>query len=225
MLRPLYLVVAVCTALLLFLVPAPSRADSVTGDTTLTLDSSTMTSLSGMGLSFSALGKASFDASTMTLVLPITSGTIGATGDTFNHDGSGFSLSSGSADITFRNLVVNTATDTITGNVHFGSTQINGVTLFDIASGGVLTLDAQAAGDISTAFGVANMTGTQIGTAAISIPFTSGSGSSSGSSGPSGSGDPTSTPEPSALGLLVASVLAVGAISLFRSSSRQLRVA
>jgi hypothetical protein len=162
----------------------------------------------------------------MTLVLPITSGTIGATGDIFNHDGSGFSLGNGSANITFRNLVVNTGTDTITGNVHFGSTQINGVTLFDIASGGILTVDAQAAGDISTAFGVANLTGTQIGTAAISIPFTSGSGGTGGTgSGTSGSGgDPTSTPEPSALGLLAASVLAVGAIGIFRSSSRQLRV-
>jgi hypothetical protein len=168
------------------------------------------------------------------LFLPITSGTIGASGDVFNMDGNGFALASGSADITFRNLVINTATDTITGNVHFGSSQTNGVTIFDIGSGGSLTLDAQAAAQITAAFGTSNLTGTNVGTATVLIPLLGGIGGStgsdsSGSTGPTGGttgSDPsTSTPEPSALGLLAAAVLAIGAFSFLRATRHQLRVA
>jgi hypothetical protein len=223
--KPLYFVVALCTAILLFVVPAPSRADSVSGEISVVFSSSIASSLNGLGLSISPLGKASFDDTTLTLLVPISSGTLGASGDIFNFDGSGFSVSNGSVDVTFRNLVVNTATSTLSGNMHFGSTQINQVTIFDTRNGGVLTLDAKAAADLSIALGLASLAGSNVGTGSISVPFTSGSsgGSSGSATGVPGSGGVSPTPEPSARGLLVAPVLAFGALALFRRTRSQLR--
>ena len=215
--KSLYIALMLCAALLLFMTPASTRADSVPGDTTVVLNASTATTLTGLGLSVNSLGQASFDASTRTFTFPITSGTISGTGDIFNHDGSGFSLTAGSNSITFRNFVINTTTDTLSGNVHFGNTQMNGVTLFDIGNGGVLSLDAQAAASLSSALGVSNLAGTTFGTATIDIPFTGGGGSVGSGGTPTGT---TPTPEPSVLGLLGASVLAIGSLTLFRSRNR-----
>jgi hypothetical protein len=223
--KPLYFVVALCTAMLLFVAPAPSRADAVSGEIPVGFSSSIASSLNGLGLSISPLGKASFDDTTLTLLLPISSGTLGASGDIFNFAGSGFSVSNGSLDVTFRNLVFNTATSTLSGNMHFGNTQINQVTIFDIRNGGVLTLDAKAAADLSTALGMANLAGTNVGTASISSPFTPGSsgGSSGSATGVPGSGGVSPSPEPSARSLLVASVLAFGALALCRRTRSRLR--
>ncbi len=207
--KSLYVALVLCAALLLFLTPASTRADSVAFDTTVVLSRSTVTTLTGMGLSLSPLGQANFDATTGTLLFPITSGTIGGTGDIFKSDGSGFSLTGGSTTVTFRNLVINTSTDTLSGNIHFGNTQMNGVTLFDIGNGGALSLDAQFAATLSTALGVPNLAGTTFGTASITVPL-----SSSGSTG--GSGGTTPTPEPSVLGLLAISVLAIGVLAFLR---------
>jgi len=214
--KSLYIALMLCAALLLFLTPASTRADSVPGETTMVLNASTVTTLTGLGLSVSSLGQASFDATTRTFTFQITSGTISGTGDIFNHDGSGFSLTAGSNSITFRNFVINTSTDTLSGNVHFGNTQMNGVALFDIGNGGVLSLDAQAAASLFAAFGVSNLAGTTFGTAAINIPFTSGGTDGSGGT-PTGT---TPTPEPSVLGLLAASVLVIGGLAQFRSRNR-----
>jgi hypothetical protein len=211
--KSLYVALVLCAALLLFLTPASTRADSVPGDTTVVLNASTVTTLTGMGLSLSPLGQATFDATTGTLVFPITSGTIGGTGDIFKSDGSGFSLTEGSTTVTFRNLVINTSTDTLSGNVHFGNTQMNGVTLFDIGNGGALSLDAQFAATLSTALGVPNLAGTTFGSATIDVPLTSG-----GSTG--GSGGTTPTPEPSVLGLLAGSTLVIGGLAFLRSRNR-----
>jgi hypothetical protein len=210
--KSLYLALTLCAPLLAFLTPVSTRADSVSGDTTVALNSSRVTTLAGLDVSLSPLGQASFDATTRTLTFPITSGSIGGAGDIFHHDGSGFSLTEGSTTITFRNLVINTSTDTLSGNVHFGNTQINGVTLFDIGTGWLLSLDAQAAADLSTAFGVSNLTGTKFGIATINVPLTSG--------GSGGFGGTTPTPEPSVLSLLAGSILAIGGFAFLRSRKR-----
>ena len=208
--KSLYVAVMLCAALLLFLTPASTRADSVPRDTTVALSTSTVTTLTGMGLSLSPLGQATFDATTGTLTFPITSGTLNGTGDIFKSDGSGFSLTGSSTTVTFRNLVINTSTDTLSGNVHFGNTQVNGVTLFDIGNGGALSLDAQFAATLSTALGVPNLAGTTFGTATIAVPLSSGSGS----------GGTTPTPEPSVLGLLAGSALVIGGLTFLRSRNR-----
>jgi len=210
--KSLYVAVMLCAALLLFLTPASTRADSVSGDATVALDASTVTTLTGMGLSISPLGKASFDAASGTLTLPITSGTIGGGGDMFHFDGSGFSLTGSSTTITFRNLVINTSSDTLSGNVHFGNTQMNGVTLFDIGNGGALSLDAQFAATLSTALGVPNLAGTTFGTATIDVPLSSGT--------PGGTGGTTPTPEPSVFGLLAVSAAAILGLGFLRSRGR-----
>ncbi|HEY6129023.1 MAG TPA: hypothetical protein VIW23_12655 [Candidatus Acidoferrum sp.] len=205
--KSFYVPLMLCAALLLLFTPASTRADSISGDTTVVLDSSAVTSLTGLGLSLSALGQATFDATTMTLTFPITNGTIGSGGDMFNSDGSGFSITGASTNVTFRNLVINTSAGTVSGNVHFGNTQMNGVTLFDIGAGGVLTINAQGAATLSSAFGVPDLTGTTFGTATIDVPLGSGSGS----------GDTTATPEPSVRSLLAASLLAIVGLAFFRS--------
>jgi len=213
--KPLYLAVAVCAALLLFVTPASTRADSMGGDTSVALNSATVSAWGGLGITLSPLGSATFDATTMTLTFPISHGTISSSGDVLFHDGSGFSLTENSTTVTFRNLVIDTAAGTISGNVHFGNTQLNGVTLFNIGTDGTLTLNAQAAANLGTAFGLSNLAGTNFGTAAISLPLDSGSGSVGGAGGS------TSTPEPSSLALLAGAILAVGALTTFRSFSRR----
>ena len=214
--KPLYLAVAVCAAsLLLFVTPAPTRADSIGGDTSVALNSTTVTAWGNLGITLSPLGSATFNATTMTLTFPITHGTISSSGDVLFHDGSGFSLTENSATVTFRNLVIDTAAGTLSGNVHFGNTQLNGVTLFNIGTDGVLTLNAQAATQLGTAFGLSNLAGTNIGNAAISLPLDS-PGGSVGSNGGA-----TSTPEPSTFALLIGVVLAAGALATFRSFSRR----
>ena len=208
--KSFYFVVVVSIATLLCLVPAPSLADSVSGETSVAFSASTAASLSGMGLNLSPLGKATFDAATMTLVLPISSGTLNASGDVFKYDGSGFSISNGSGDVTFRNLTINTADRTVSGNMHFGSTQINQIAIFDIGNGGTLTLDAKAAAELSAALGIGNLAGTNVGTASVSIPLPGGS------AGSSGSGSLSPTPEPTSLALVVSSLLAAAVLALFR---------
>jgi hypothetical protein len=211
--KSFYVALVLCAALLLFLTPASTRADSVPGfDATVVLNSSTVTTLTGMGLSVSPIGQASFDATTGTLTFPITSGTIGGSGDVFKSDGSGFSLTGSSTAITFRNLVINTSADTLSGNIHFGNTQMNGVTLFDIGNGGTLSLDSQFAATLSTALGVPNLAGTTFGTAGINIQFGSGT--------PGGSTGTTPTPEPSVLGLLAGSALIIGGLAFLRSRNQ-----
>src|SRR5262249_17963684 len=133
---------------------------------------------------------------------------------------------------------------TLSGNVHFGNTQANGVTLFDITSGGVLTLDTQAAADLSAAFGIANLTGTNIGTASVllSIPLggsgntgnnqrsdgdqgnTSGDSGTPAGSGSTPAGPTTSTPEPSTFALLGVAAAGIGLLSLLRVSKRQMNL-
>jgi hypothetical protein len=211
--KSLYVAVMLCAALLLFLTPASTRADSVPGDTNMALSTSTVTTLTGMGLSLSPLGQATFDATTGTLTFPITNGTLSGTGGIFRSAGSGFSLTGSSATVTFRNLVINSSADTVSGNVHFGNTQMNGVTLFDIGNGGALSLDAQFAATLSTALGVPNLAGTTFGTATIDVQLNSGST-------PGGSGGTTPTPEPSVLGLLAGSALAIGGLGFLRSRGR-----
>ena len=212
--KPLYLAVAVCAALLWFVTPAPTRADSMGGDTSVALNSATVSAWGGLGITLSPLGSATFDATTMTLTFPISHGTISSSGDVLFHDGSGFSLTENSTTVTFRNLVIDTAAGTLSGNVHFGNTQLNGVTLFNIGTDGVLTLNAQAAANLGTAFGLSNLTGTNIGTATISLPLDSPGGSVGGSGGA------TATPEPSAFALLAGALIAIGALAIFRSFSR-----
>lgn len=109
--------------------------------------------------------------------------------------------------------------------MHFGNTQINQITIFDIKNGGVLTLDAKAAAELSTALGMANLRGTNVDTAFISIPFTSvaSRGSSGSTTGVPPSGGVSSTPKHSAPGLLVAAVLALGSLAVFRRTRSQPR--
>ena len=67
------------------------------------------------------------------------------------------------------NYVINLNTAILTSEVSVnGGTPILNVPLFDIGAGDVLTVDKAIAGDLSTIFGVPNLTGAIIGTATVS---------------------------------------------------------
>lgn len=87
------------------------------------------------------------------------------------------------------NYVINLNTAMLTSEVSVnGGTPMMNVPLFDIGAGDVLTVDKALAGDLSTIFGLPNLTGATVGTATVS---------------PS-----TATPEPASFALASAGLLA-----------------
>jgi hypothetical protein len=173
------------TAAALLCMSQASRAAAVTGgSTSVALDSATVTTLTGLGFSIAPIAPATLSG--MTAMFPITGGD---TTTMIDHSG-GLSFTKMGTTADIENFVINLSgmqANTITGELVAGSTMVNGVTLFDIGSGLSLTLDAQLAGDLANAFGIANLTGAAIGTASV---------------------NPTSSsPEPSTFGFLLLAAL------------------
>jgi hypothetical protein len=196
--RTFFTAVIGCLALVLFLFTGSTKADTITGgDTSVALNSGTVTALTGLGLTLAPLGSASFDASTLTITFPITGGTIGSSGDIFNHNGSGLSISNGTTTVDLENFVVNTSTLLLSGKVVIGSTTIPSVNLFDIGAGDVLTLDPTAGAALASALNIPNLSGATIGVATVSPQV--------------------ATPEPSTVGLLAVGLLGLCAAGLFGS--------
>jgi hypothetical protein len=188
--KTISIAVLACVVLVVFLTPGSALADTITGgDTSVALNSTTVSALTGLGLALTPLGSASFDASTLTITFPITGGTIGTSGAIIDHNGSGFALSNGTTTVDLENFVINTSTLLLSGKVVIGSATIPSVNLFDIGAGDALTLDASAGSALASAFGIPNLTGAPIGTATVSPQV--------------------STPEPSTMGLLFVGLIAL----------------
>jgi len=197
--RTLCIAAVGCLALMVLLLPATTRADSITGgDTSVALNPSTVTALTGLGLTLSPLGAATLNAPTLTITFPITGGTIGASGAIIQHDGSGFALSNGTTTVDLENFVIDTSTLLLSGKVVAGTTVIPSLNLFDIGAGDALTLDSAAGGALAGVFGIPNLTGAPIGTATVSPQV--------------------ATPEPSAFGLTLAGLAAAALLTLRRRS-------
>ncbi len=177
---------------------AYSHAEAISGgNTTVALDSGTVTALTGLGFTIAPVSPATLAGTAATF--PITGGD---TTTEIDHSG-GLALSMGGTTADITSFVIHLdgpQVNTITGFLSSGPIGIGGVTFFDIGSGLNLTLDAELAGQISSAFSVPNLTGAAIGTATVDPVLVA------------------ATPEPASLALLGLGLLGF-AIALRRRSS------
>ena len=181
----------------------PAHASIVTlggGSTTVNLDAGVVGTLVGAGLSLSPLRTASLAGTTA--VFPITGGTIDTDLNTAEilHDGSGLRFQSGGSILDLENfridasIVPGSESGVLTGDVS-GGVSAAGIPLFNIGPGLSLSLTSTAAGALAGVFGLPDLTGTVIGSAAV---------------------DPAAVPEPSTFLLLSSAGLAVAAIRRLR---------
>jgi hypothetical protein len=165
------------------------------GTTTVSLDPGLVSLLSGAGINLSPLGSATI-AGTDAL-FPITGGTLDTLSNQaiVEHDGSGLRFSN-STTLDLINFLINanvtpgSETGLLTGDA-MGAVVASGVPLFNVGPGLQLTLRSEAAGALTAAFGVPDLTGAVVGTATVS---------------------PTVVPEPSSLVLLASGGLALAAL-------------
>ncbi len=163
-------------------VPALAAPLPITGGTTSVKLTSAPT-LSGAGLTVGILGTAQFSPGSDGIPLvyfPVTGGSIdtGSFAGSIEHAGSGLRLSTASASVSLTNFVIDTAGLSLSGDVAFGGTSLADVPLFTIGLSGspflpfTLTLTSQAAGALTSIFGIPNLTGASIGLAGT-VPITS----------------------------------------------------
>lgn len=165
------------------------------GTTTVEFVPAVVQTLTDAGLALSPLGTASLSGTTA--MFPITGGMIDTDTEMAEifHSGSGLRFDDGMMMLDLMNFVINATvtpgseSGVLTGDV-MGAADLSDVPLFDIGPGLQLTLRSEAAGALSNIFGLPDLTGTTIGTAAAS---------------------PEPVPEPSTFGLLAAGALAFAA--------------
>jgi len=171
------------------------------GTTTVDLVPGVVQTLTDAGLTVSPLGTATLAGVTATF--PITGGMIDTDTEMAEifHNGSGLRFASGTEMLDLLNFVI-TASVTpgsesglLTGEV-LGTP---GVPLFDIGPGLQLSLRSEAAGALTNVFGLPDLTGTVIGTAAAA---------------------PEPVPEPSTFALLAVGGLAVAGFRRMKSAAR-----
>ena len=184
------MVCACLTGAALLLPAAAMRADSlIGGNTTVTLNSGTLTTLSGL---FTVGVVPPATISGLNVSFPI----VADTATTISHSGglsfTGTTTPKGVGTTTdIENFVINLSNDTISGTVVVnGGMPMTGVTFFDFNSSLALTLDPALAGALTSLYGVPSLSGAPIGTAAI---------------------NPAPTPEPSSLSLLAMGAGGIGA--------------
>lgn len=101
-----------------------------------------------------------------TATFPITGGD--TTTGIIDHSG-GLSFTNESNSATIENFVINLNTLSLSGEVIAnGGTPTMNVNLFDIGSGDTLTINSALASDLSSVFGVPNLTGATVGVATVS---------------------------------------------------------
>lgn len=163
------------------------------GDTSVALNTSTLSALTGLGFTIAPVAPATVSSGVATF--PITGGD---TTSVIDHSG-GLSLTKGATTADIENFVINLSTDTLTGDLVAGGSTTPNFTFFDIGSGASLTLDASLAGALSSVYGITNLTGAPIGTATIS---------------------PVLTPEPTTISLAAFGLLAAASIGRKRRKNQ-----
>lgn len=150
---------------------AEARADVITGGlTTVNLNLTTVGALTSAGIAVSPLGTATLVGATATF--PVTGGTVDGGVAIIEHNGSGLRFASSSSSLNLENFLINTGTGVLSGRVTLGSTVLQNVPLFLIGPNLSLTLSSQAAGALTTAFGLPNLTGAPVGVASVQLSTT-----------------------------------------------------
>jgi len=140
----------------------------VGGNTTVNLNSTTVSALVGLGFSIAPIAPATANlgATPPNAVFPITGGD---NTTNINHSG-GLAFTKGGVTADIQNFVINLAgpnAGKLTGDLVAGGSTTNNVSFFDIGTGNALTLDATLAAGLSSLYGVPNLTGASIGTATV----------------------------------------------------------
>ena len=132
--------------------------------------------LIGAGLTPAPLGTATVNTGVVPpdIMFPITGGIFDdATSiSLIEHNGSGFSLTSGSTVLNLENFLIDTGAMLLSGDASFDSTNVPDLPIFDIVWTGFsvdLRLTSQAAGAIDTIFGAGDLTGFKIGEASLNV--------------------------------------------------------
>ncbi len=143
----------------------------VAGQTDVKLTSAA--TLQSLGIDVSPLGSASVVESpkgTPTAEFPITGGTEQRTGDVILHQGSGLELSSnnGAETVDLQNFIVDTIHNVVDADVTINGKTVGDIGVFNLGSGGRLTLTSAAAGALDSTFGLGSTltSSTVVGTAA-----------------------------------------------------------
>jgi len=129
------------------------------GDTSVALNSGTVSALVGLGFSIAPVGPATLTG--LTAVFPITGGD---TTTSITHSG-GLAFTKGGVTTDITNFTINLLNGTLFGDVNGGSTP---TTFFDLGAGGVLTLDTTLAAALTSIYSIPNLTGATIGVATVS---------------------------------------------------------
>ena len=149
------------------------------GNTSVALNSGTVTALVNLGFTIGPVTPATLSG--LTATFPITGGD--TTTDITHSGGLAFTKGGVTTDIT--NFTINLLNGTLFGDVNGGTTP---TTFFDLGAGGVLTLDPTLAGALVSIYGIPNLSGATIGVATVNANV---------------------APEPSSIGLTLLGALAV----------------
>jgi hypothetical protein len=186
-----------CVSLTLLCAPLIHSATITGGTTAVTLASTFVSTLAQAGITPSAVPPGTLAGTTATF--PITGGD--TTAGIIDHSG-GLSFTQGSNSATIENFVINLNSMLLTGElIANGGTPMMGVNFFNIGAGNTLTINSILANDLSTVFGVPNLTGVSVGVATVS-PVTS------------------AVPEPADFGLLICGISALIGISISQAIIR-----
>ncbi len=136
------------------------------GTTTVTLNAATFTTLTTtLGFTIAPIAPATVSTNPLQAVFPITGGD---TTTVIDHSG-GLSFTKSGTTANISDFIIDPAAGLLTGILSAGGNSETGVRFFDLSSGNLLTVDPTLATALSAAFGVPNLSGAPVGTAAISL--------------------------------------------------------
>lgn len=142
------------------------------GATTVTLNSGTIGTVVGLGLTPAAVGPAVLGGTPLQASFPIVGN---LKGGVIKHTG-GLSLTAGSTVLTLTNYDIDTTKGVLTAEAAVNGADLGRVPLFDLgkadpqsgcAATAELTLDSAAAGALTTVFDAPDLTGADFGTACV----------------------------------------------------------
>lgn len=163
MFRNIVKAVVVYTASLFVALPAAASTASIIGGIT---EIEVTANLGSLGLAPSVFGNAGFDAGTGTLSFPISGGTASPSGLIIEHDGGGVVLTGGTQSAIVGNFVIDTAAQTVLGNVNGGSAFAPLFQFGTIDAAGIeLQFTSVLADALTGIFGAPNLAGTTFGIA------------------------------------------------------------